>query len=610
MSLEFKETKQDKILQRKIRSTVVTVAVVFSLIILRLCYLQIIKGPKYAELSANNRIRQSALPAPRGHIFSSDNQTLVDNTPSFDLILIPQDAININALLGDISALLCISKETLESLVKSRRGRPGFEPIPLKKNLSWNEMSTILSKKIDLPGISIDVVPKRNYLPEMPASHVFGFLGEAEPQDLTLPARRPYRRGDLLGKYGLEKWAENTLRGTNGFLQAEVDAFGQRKKILAKIEPRGGKDLWTTLIPDVQKVADQMLQGKTGAVVALNPRNGHIFALASAPGFDPNLFSRGINTADWRYFTSHPLHPLMNRAIQTQQPPGSIFKIVTIIAALEEKKIDPQHTFFCPGYYMLGNRRFGCWKKEGHGHVNMKNALIFSCDTYFYNLASRLGIDTLVKYAKMLGFGTISGIELGGEKPGLLPSPDWLRKKHSVRWQKGDTLNFCIGQGFLQATPLQMALIYSGIAQNGIVYRPTLIKKTSNKNPGNPEILRQYTLTDETFQFLKNTLCDVVNAPGGTGHNARIPDVLVAGKTGTAQVVSEKKKPPKGLPVPRLLENHAWFIAFAPFDEPEIVVSVFLEHGGGGGRNAAPVAREVIKAYFEYKKGGAFAHVD
>ncbi len=346
MPLEFKETKQDRLLQRKIKTTVIFVAAVFSLIILRLCYLQIIKGAKYAELSADNRIRLSALPAPRGHIFSSDNQTLVDNTPSFDLILIPQDAVNIDAVLTEVSALLAISKEHLEAIVHSRRGRPGFEPIPLKKNLGWDEMSTVLSKKIDLPGISVDVVPKRRYLSEIHAPHVFGFLGETEPQDLDLNTPQPYRRGDLIGKYGLEKWAEETLRGTSGFLQAEVDAFGKRKKILSKIEPKGGKDVWTTLIPDVQRTAEQMLQDKTGAVVALNPRNGHILALASAPGFDPNLFSRGISQTDWRYFTGHPLHPLINRAIQTQQPPGSIFKIVTLIAALEKKIIDPEHTFF------------------------------------------------------------------------------------------------------------------------------------------------------------------------------------------------------------------------------------------------------------------------
>lgn len=602
MPLEFKETKQDKVLKGKIKIAVVIVAVFFSLILLRLCYFQIIKGAKYAELSTNNRIRQTALPAPRGHIFSSDNQTLVDNTPSFDLVLIPQDTLSIDAVLSDVSALLSINKETLEALVHSRRGRPRFEPIVLKKNLSWIEMSTVLSKKNDLPGISIDVVPRRRYLPDVQAAHVYGFLGEAEPQDLSRSTSRPYRRGDLIGKYGLEKWAEETLRGTRGFLQAEVDAFEKRKNVLAKIEPRGGKDIWTTLIPEVQKAAEHMLEGKTGAVVALNPRNGHILAMASAPLFDPNLFSRGISPADWRYCTSHPHHPLMNRAIQSQQPPGSIFKIVTIVAALEEKIISLEDTFFCPGYYVLGNRRFGCWKKEGHGHVNMRNSLIVSCDTYFYNLALRLGIDTIVKYAEILGFGLPGGIELGGEKPGLLPSPDWLRKKTGARWQKGDTLNFCIGQGFLQATPLQMALVYSGIAQEGVVYRPTLIARTSKNGLDHAEVLRRFSLADTTFDFLKNTLCDVVHAPNGTGYNARVPGARVAGKTGTAQVVNLKKKPEKGRPVPRHLENHAWFVAFSPVEEPEIVVSVFLEHGGGGGGNAAPVARAVIRAYYEYKK--------
>jgi penicillin-binding protein 2 len=603
MALEFKETKQDKALNGKVKFAVIIVAFFLSLIILRLCYLQIIKGAKYTELSTNNRIRQTALPAPRGHILSSDNQTLVDNSPSFDLTLIPQDAVNIDTLLSEVSALLNISKEELENQVRSKRGRPRFEPIPLKKDLSWNEMSTVLSKKIDLPGISINVVPRRRYLGPANASHVFGFLGEVEPRDLERKTSRPYQRGELLGKYGLEQLAEDRLRGTNGFLQTEVDAYGKRKKTLSKIEPKSGKDIWTTLIPEVQLAAEHMLIDKTGAVVAMDPRNGNIVALASAPGFDPNLFSRGIQSSSWRQLSSHPYHPLLNRATQCQHPPGSIFKIVTAIAALEEKKISPEETFFCPGFYVLGNRPFHCWKKEGHGYMNMRSALVYSCDTYFYNLATRVGINTIVKYAEMMGFGAITGIDLAGEKPGLLPSPEWLRKKNNRRWQQGDTLNFCIGQGFLQATPLQMAAIYAGIAQNGTIYRPRILLNTKDNTEGlQGTILKKYSLSDTTFRFIKDALLGVVHDPGGTGARARVPGTLVAGKTGTAQVVSLKMKPGKGQAVPRHLENHAWFVSFSPVENPEIVVCVFLEHGGGGGSSAAPVAQAVLKAYYDYKK--------
>jgi len=604
MALDFKETKQDKNLNRKIKAAVIIVAVFFSLILLRLCYLQIIKAAKYSELSSNNRIRQTTLPAPRGHIYAQDNQTLVENIPSFDLALIPQDAVDVEILLENVSNLLGIDKDTLERQVHSRQGRPRFEPIPLKKDLSWNEMSTVLSKKIDLPGISINVVPRRRYVPGAGAPHVLGFLGEASPQDLKQKTSRPYRRGALLGKYGLEKNREDRLRGTNGFLQTEVDAFGKRKKILTKIEPGRGQDLCTTLIPEVQRAAEKELLEKTGAVVALDPRNGSILALASAPDFDSNLFSRGIASAEWRKLASHPYNPLLNRAIQCQQPPGSIFKIVTLIAALEEKKISRDYSFFCPGFFVLGNRRFHCWKKEGHGSVNMKTALQYSCDTYFYNLALKVGIDSLVRYAELLGFGALTGIELAGEKAGLLPSPEWLRKTRNASWQKGDTLNFCIGQGFLQATPLQMAVIYGGLAQHGTMYRPVLVMpyKKNARDQGFAETLKQYTLSDETFLFIKKALFDVVHATGGTGYRARISETRVAGKTGTAQVVSLKKKPPKGQPVPRHLENHAWFIAFSPVSVPEIVVCVFLEHGGSGGRHAAPVAQKVLKAFYDYKK--------
>ncbi len=581
----LKKQNRTGLLIRKIKFAAIFVVAFFSLILLRLCYFQIIKGSLYTELSTNNRIRHSTLPAPRGHIVSVDNQTLVDNTPSFDLMLIPQDTVDIDSLLGEISFLLTVNKEDLKNQLNSRRGRPRFEPIPLKKDLTWNEMSRVLSKKNDLPGISITVVPRRRYLGLANAAHVFGFLGEAEPRDLSLKTSRPYQRGELLGKYGLEKLAEGRLRGTNGVLQTEVDAFGKRKKILAKIEPSRGKKIRTTLIPHVQSAADTMLQGKTGAVVAMDPRNGNILALASAPGFDPNLFSRGINNADWRSFTSHPHNPFLNRAIQTQQPPGSIFKIVTLVAALQEKKCGPDYTFFCPGYFVLGNRRFHCWKKEGHGNVSMREALVFSCDTYFYNLALRVGIDNIVKYAELLGFGAATGIDLDGEKSGLLPSPAWLQKNRGAVWQKGDTLNFAIGQGFLQATPLQMAAIYSGITQNGTIFRPRLLLPTKNDTPAaEGTILKKYTLSDGTFNFLKEALCGVVNDAHGTGYNAKLPGKMVAGKTGTAQVVSLNRKPRKGLAVPRHLENHAWFVAFSPVAEAEIVVCVFLEHGGGGGR--------------------------
>jgi penicillin-binding protein 2 len=603
MALDFKETKQDWLLIRKIKFAAIIVVVFFSIILLRLCYFQIIKGSQYTELSTNNRIRQTTLPAPRGLIVSADNQTLVDNIPSFDLMLIPQDTIDINNLLDEISFLLAINKEDLENQVNSRGGRPRFEPIPLKKDLTWNEMSRVLSKKNDLPGISIDVVPRRRYLGLANAPHVFGFLGEAEPRDLSLKIARPYQRGELLGKYGLEKLAESRLRGTRGFLQKEVDAFGKRKKVIAKIEPARGETIRTTLIPRVQSAADAMLQGKTGAIVAMDPRNGNILALASAPAFDPNLFSRGITNADWRSFISHPHNPFLNRAIQSQQPPGSIFKIVTLVAALEEKKCGPDYTFFCPGFFVLGNRRFHCWKREGHGTVSMRQALTYSCDTYFYNLALRVGIDTIVKYAELLGFGAATGIDLEGEKAGLLPSPAWLKKKRGAAWQKGDTLNFTIGQGFLQATPLQMAAVYSGITQNGTVFRPRILLPAKDDGAATEGIIqKKYKLSDSTFLFLKEALFGVVHDPHGTGYNARLPGKMVAGKTGTAQVVSLKKKPQKGLAVPRHLENHAWFVAFSPVADAEIVVCVFLEHGGGGGSAAAPVAREVLKAYYDYKQ--------
>ena len=408
-TVDISDHVAERFFNARVRFAVILILIACAFIVMRLYYLQVLKGSKYVDLSTSNRIRISTIPAPRGIVFSRHNDLLVSNNPSFDLNLIPQDTPDPGSVLEKISELLNINKEQMKKKLSAGRGRPPFEPITLKKELPWQEMSLVLSQKMNLPGITIEVIPKRQYFAENFAPHVFGFLGEIDRSEMAKNPRDQYRQGDLVGKFGLEKWGEQYLRGEKGGLQTEVDAFGNRQKILAEIEPSGGCNLVVTIDAGLQKVAEAQLKDKVGAVVAMKP-TGEVLALASSPGFDASLFSRGIDYAEWNKLTNNPLHPLLNRAIQTAQPPGSVFKILTAIAALEEHVIDPSEQVFCPGYFTLGNTTFRCWKKGGHGSVAMHDAIVRSCDTYFYTVGQRLGVDRIHKYATLFGLGDKTGI--------------------------------------------------------------------------------------------------------------------------------------------------------------------------------------------------------
>ena len=594
----------EKFLNKRVRFAVILMLVACGFIVARLYYLQILKGSKYVELSINNRLRITTIPAPRGIIFSKKNEVLASNNPSFDLNLIPQDTPDVSAVLEKVSHMFNINKQLMQKKVAAQRGRPPFEPVTLKKELPWEDMSLALTNKMDLPGISIDVLPKRHYCTENLAPHVFGFLGEIDRNEIDKYSQGSYRPGDLIGKFGLERWGEQYLRGGKGGLQTEVDAYGNRQKILAEIEPTSGCNLVVTLDVGVQKLAESLIKDKVGAVVAMKPATGEIIALASSPGFNANLFARGIDYTEWSKLTSNPLHPLLNRAIQTQQPPGSVFKIITAIAALEERVIDPSDRIFCPGYFTLGNATFRCWKKGGHGSVNMQEAIIRSCDTYFYTVGQRLGVDRIHKYATMFGLGEKTGIELDGEKSGLIPSEAWKKKKFGVAWQKGETISTAIGQGYIQTTPLQIANVFCGIANGTFIARPRLVVEAScdndqKKTSFETEKLRDLPVSPKTITFIKEALMGVVHDPTGTATRVRIEGLTIGGKTGTAQVVSLRLIPSREEDVPWKYKDHAWFVCLAPVENSEIVVSVFLEHGGHGGSAAGPIAREIVAAYLK-----------
>jgi penicillin-binding protein 2 len=590
----------EKFLNNRVRLAVILMLVACGFIVARLYYLQILKGSKYTELSINNRIRVTTIPAPRGIIFSKQNVLLVSNNPSFDLNLIPQDTPDPNAVVEKIAVLLQLNSQQLKKKIAGQRGRPPFEPITLKKELPWEEMSLVLANKMKLPGISIDVLPKRLYCGANFAPHVFGFLGEIDRTEMAKYPPGVYRQGDLIGKFGLEKWGEQYLRGEKGGLQTEVDAHGNRQKILAEIEPTGGCNIIVTLDAKLQKAAEEQLRDKVGAVVAMRP-TGEVLALASSPGFDASLFARGIDYDEWSKLTTNPLHPLLNRAIQTAQPPGSVFKIITAIAALEEKVIDPSEQVFCPGYYSLGNTTFRCWKKGGHGSVSMHDAIVRSCDTYFYTVGQRLGVDRLHKYATLFGLGEKTGIELDGEKSGLIPSEAWKKKKLGVPWQKGETCSIAIGQGYVQTTPLQIATFFCAVANGTYLPRPRLVEQVRCDNdttttPIVSEKIRDLKVSPKTMAFIREALMGVVHDPTGTATKVKIEGLTIGGKTGTAQVVS-RRLASGGEDSPWKYRDHAWFVCMAPVEKPEIIVAVFLEHGGHGGSAAGPIAREIVAAH-------------
>jgi penicillin-binding protein 2 len=591
----------EKDLTKKIPLAVAFMVVCFFFIFFRLWYLQILKGDFFDYLSTNNRIRVIKIPAPRGFIYARHGEVLAENLPSFDLTLIPQDTPDKNMVLDKTAALLQAPLETFKKKLAQGKGRPPFEPIVLSENLSWEQMSTVLAHKIDLPGINIDVVPQRRYHLAAPSSHLLGYLGEIDQKELRRDFYRDYARGELIGKCGVEKWGEEYLRGESGGYQTEVDAFGNKQNILAQINPTSGGDLLLTIDYKAQQVAEEQLQGKTGAVVAMDPVQGDVLVMASSPGFDPNLFSRNIDPTAWGKIIKNPFNPLLNRALQSQQPPGSVFKVVVAAAALEEGLVDPEKQVFCPGHFTLGNHIFRCWRKEGHGAVNLRRAIVESCDVYFYQLGNAIGIDTIAKYATMLGLGEKTGIDLDDEKGGLIPSPEWKAKRYGTTWHRGETINTAIGQGYVLTTPLQIAAAFCGIANGSFVPRPRLVLSINEGTESTPTpVLKRKELhfSPATVAFIKDALSGVVNDPHGTGSKARIEGLTVAGKTGTAQVISAKSA--AAIKSPDILDDHAWFVAFAPAEDPKIVVSVLIEHGGHGGSAAAPIAKKIIEAFYNH----------
>lgn len=592
-------------IKKRLMGAGIVIIVVFAVLLMRLVYLQIIKGEEYRRLSENNCIRLKSVKASRGLIYDRNGKLLVDNRPSFNLKLITEDAGSVQETVDKVAGLIDVPMEELWDRIEKNGGNMFYKPLVLRENLTRNQVAAIEANKFDLPGIIIDVEPRRHYIHEKTGAHLLGYLGEINKKELDSGRHPDVYSGDSIGRYGVEKSFESLLHGKRGGRQVEVDADGRIIKVLKTVEPEPGKNLYLTMDLELQQAADSMMKDRSGAVVAMDPSNGEVLVMGSYPEFNQNDFIGGISVAKWRKLMSNPNKPMINKAIQGEYPPASTYKIVSTIAALEEGIVDKNTQFHCPGYYRYGNRTYRCWKKGGHGDVDIIKAIEQSCDVFFYQVGEKAGVDVLAEYAKGCGLGRKTGIVLDNERSGLVPTADWKEKRFGVPWQGGESLSIAIGQGYNLVTPLQMATLASAVGNGGILYRPRVLKRVMDAEDrvlekGEPEINGGIPAGRKTMELLKQGLLQVVQGKRGTARRIRLEKVQIAGKTGTAQVFSIKDR--ENLDMESLdyfLRDHAWFVCYAPAKDPVIAVSVLVEHGEHGSSAAAPIARAVVTKYLE-----------
>ena len=583
------------------------IVVVGTIILLsRLWYLQILNGDDYRQKSENNRVRIRPILAARGMILDRFGKVMVDNRPAFDVFLLREDAGNLKEAIKNVSGVIKTRPEDIETSL--RRESP-IRPVRIKRDIDRETLATLLTNRLDLPGITVSIEPKRSYPYGNLGSHLFGHIGEVTEKQLSVGSYTDYRMGSLIGKSGLELKYETYLKGVDGGKYVEIDASGRELSILKEVDSYPGNNLVTTIDLELQKAAEEAFKDKAGAVVAMDPRNGEILAMISSPAFNPDMFSGPLDSEEWNLLINNPLKPLQNRAIQGQYPPGSTYKTIVAAAALEEGVITKDTAFQCNGSYRFGNRNYRCWKSDGHGSVSLHRAIVESCDTYFYQVGLKLGIDKIAEYSRKFGLGQPTGIELSDEKSGIVPDRAWKQKRFGTPWFEGETLSCAIGQGFNLVTPIQLLTAYAALTNGGDVYQPHLAKAIVGPDGKVlrtllPEARKKLILSPETVELLKAGLQGVVNEPGGTARSARLDDIKVGGKTGTTQVVAMRAdQRVKGEDLTYWFRDHAWFASFAPVEDPRIALVVFIEHSGySGGHAAAPVAGKILKSFFDLEK--------
>lgn len=562
----------------KVLSIIISISFIY--LIIGLGYIQIIKGPFYQRLSENNRIRLIPIHALRGNIYDRNGVILASAHPSFNACIVPQEFRQ--EAIGLLAKILHLSPDVLRERLSKGRSTP-FAPVAIARDIDRPTATILEEQRSELPGVMVEVSGLRYYPYQEITSHILGYLGQVGPAELRLKKKYGYQVRDFVGRGGVEESFDSWLRGEDGGQQVEVDYRGRLTQILGQKEPVKGKDLRLTIDARLQRLAWELLEDKTGAIIVMEPYSGEILAMVSRPGYDPNVFIDPNRSGIRRRILEDPSAPLLNRAIGCQYPPGSTFKVVVALTALELGKITPSTRRSCEGIYYLGERGFRCWNEDGHGSLDLKEAIIYSCNIFFYQVGLMVGVDNIAKMARYLGCGQPTGIELPKEAKGLVPTSRWKMITKGEHWYDGETLNLSIGQGYLLVTPLQVARMMSAVATGGSLTQPHLIKKD-----GMVKGSRKLDILAENVKVIKEGMVKGVSWERGTGHRAYIPGFAIAAKTGTAEV--EKGR------------SHSWFSGFCPAERPEISFVVFLEHGGYGSQEAALVARALIDGWLNINK--------
>ncbi len=598
-------------LKNRINGAIVLAFLAFSALAVRLFHLQVIDGEEYFRLSLHNCIRIQHLRPFRGLIFDRNGHLLVDNRPEFNIYVVPRDAAPLPRTLARLAEVTGIDPALLDEALRERRGGGSYKPILLRAGVDRDTVAAIEVHRYDLPGVSVEVEPRRYYVHGASASHLLGYIGEIGPGEID---QRPdgdggLRLGDMVGKSGIEKALDEHLRGAPGGRQVEMSATGQVVRVLQTVPPAPGFNAVLTIDYRLQEKAEFLMDGLGGAVVVLEPATGDLLALVSSPAYDPNVFIGGLSQDNWERMLANPFGLLENKAIQGEYPPASTYKIITAIAGLEEGVINEKSTAYCPGYYEFGNRVFRCWRRGGHGRVDVVSALSQSCDVFFYQVGEKLGVDAMARYARACGLGRPTGIRLDREARGLAPTAAWKLARTGQPWMDGENLPIAIGQGYNLTTPLQMAVVTAAVGNGGLIPRPSLVRrfetaegapKAPPERPVDAAPPATLPVSEKNLALIQKGLWRVVNGPSGTARVARVEGIEVSGKTGTGQVVGRSRvEVDRSQSIPAHLMPHAWFVAYAPAEAPRIVVSVIVEHGEHGSGTAGPIARELIQYYLK-----------
>jgi penicillin-binding protein 2 len=552
----------------------------FFLVVIGLIYTQVLRFPYYSRLSKDNAIRIIPIDGPRGTIFDRNGTPLVSNRISFNVAVVYQELRNKEKLIRLLASLLNAQPKDIEAALDKARKRP-YGPVTIIEDIDKDKAFMLEEEGFNINGLVIQTKSARSYIYNSVGAHIFGYLSEISEAELESMKEYGYRVKDLIGRDGVEKHYDRFLSGSDGGIQIQVDNKGRHVKTLGFKEPAKGKDLYLTIDIKLQEACDALLEGRSGAVVVMNPHTGEILALSSSPSFDPNIFIKsGMAPRRLKLLMDEKRRPLLNRAVSGLYQPGSVFKVVTASGALESGRIKRGTAFNCGGTYTLGRGTFDCWKENGHGPQGVTDALMNSCNVFFYNAGRALGVDNLENFAKLFGFGRRTGIDLPDEARGLVPGRIWKRVRREDNWYEGDTINFAIGQGYLLVTPVQVLDMMAVMANKGSLIRPYLVKKIDMMDISNID-RKPLGLSGDTVRSVREGLYKVVNSENGTGKRAKLEGVSIAGKTGTAEN-------PLG-------RTHAWFSGFAPFDNARICIVVFLEHGGKGGVEPSAIARDIFQ---------------